>query len=131
MLYRVDDQPAIIRADGTKEWYKDGVLHRGNNKPAIEGIGKKWFRAWYKNGILHRDNDKPAVITIFGKNKMCQEWYVNGLRHRNNKQPAILEHTGNNYWYENGINITKKIKEEKIDKMSKKRNKQYLKYHAK
>jgi hypothetical protein len=46
------DQPAVIKADGTMEWYKD-------NK-------------------RHRDNDLPAVIKADG----TREWWVNGLRNR-------------------------------------------------
>jgi hypothetical protein len=30
-----DDEPAVTKFDGTKMWYKDGLLHRDNNLPAV------------------------------------------------------------------------------------------------
>jgi hypothetical protein len=52
--------PTKTYDDGTKVWRnKESVLHRGNDKPAIEyPDGSK---EWYINGLLHRENDKPAV----------------------------------------------------------------------
>jgi len=43
--------------DGTKEWYRNGKLHREDG-PAIEyNYGTKY---WYRNGKLHRE-DGPAI----------------------------------------------------------------------
>jgi hypothetical protein len=47
-FHRENDLPAIIKANGTKQWYKDGKLHRENDLPAIEyANGTKY---WYING---------------------------------------------------------------------------------
>ena len=35
-LHSYDDKPAIEKANGDKEWYKEGERHRENDKPAIE-----------------------------------------------------------------------------------------------
>src|SRR5437762_263917 len=33
-LHSINDQPAVIRADGGQEWYQNGQLHRYNDLPA-------------------------------------------------------------------------------------------------
>ena len=35
IYHSFDDEPALIFNIGTKYWYKDGLLHRDNNLPAI------------------------------------------------------------------------------------------------
>jgi hypothetical protein len=58
-------------ANGTKEWYKDGKIHREDG-PAIErknGLVK----AWCFNGVFHR-TDGPAIERLDGNNF----WYLNG-----------------------------------------------------
>jgi hypothetical protein len=55
-----------------KYYYKEGKLHRENDKPAIEYYNIS--REWYKNGLLHRENDKPAVVFTGGK----KYWFING-----------------------------------------------------
>jgi hypothetical protein len=43
----------------TKHWYKNGLIHRENDKPAIEWSNGR--KEWWINGKLHRENDKPAI----------------------------------------------------------------------
>ena len=50
----------VVDLQATKKWYKNGELHRDNDKPAI--IWSNGQKEWYKNGKRHRDGDKPAVI---------------------------------------------------------------------
>jgi len=50
--------------DGTQSWYKEGVLHRDGDQPAI--ICWNGTRIWYKEGWLHRDGDKLAIIEADG-----------------------------------------------------------------
>ena len=95
-LHRDNDQPAIIRSDGSKEWYQNGKLHRDNDQPAI--ICSNGNQTWYQNGKLHRDNDQPAIIYPNGK----KEWYQNGKLHRDNDQPASITPSGNMKWAQNG-----------------------------
>ena len=97
ILHSYNDEPAEFLPDGTKKWYKDGVLHRDNG-PAVENTNLK-IKRWYQNGLLHRDQDKPAVIEDGGRINM---WYQNGLLHRNNG-PAVTLSNGNEEWYQNGL----------------------------
>ncbi len=73
--------------------------------PRIDEFGTKY---WYKNGELHRDNDKPAVIWADGS----LTWYKNGKLHRDNDKPAIIYANGSEYWYTDGLRYTPKSKQE-------------------
>ncbi len=71
-IYRDNDQPAAVYADGTKRWYKNGKIYRDNDQPAeVYADGTKF---WYKNGKIHRDNDQPAAVYADG----TKFWYKNG-----------------------------------------------------
>lgn len=62
-----------IYIDGSKQWYcKDGICHRGDDKPAI--IETEGAKVWVKNGKIHRDNNLPAVIYPNG----TKSWYKEG-----------------------------------------------------
>jgi len=50
------DGPALIWADGEKEWYINGKPHREDG-PAI--IYSNGYEAWYINGKCYGDGDKP------------------------------------------------------------------------
>ena len=56
-----DDGPAVIRADGTKEWYLNGEWHRDDG-PAIEYVkgGSGWFI--YDIPYDHEDFDLQVQI---------------------------------------------------------------------
>jgi hypothetical protein len=58
-LHSKNDEPAFIRTSYCKD----------RNFVYVE-------KNWYKHGILHRDNNKPAVMTSTG---YCA-WYVNGMK---------------------------------------------------
>ena len=46
--HRDDDQPAVIKADGSEYWYRNGKIHRDNKQPAvIKADGTKY---WYTDG---------------------------------------------------------------------------------
>jgi len=120
MLYGVDpssrdDLPAVIRADGTKEWYWNGLRHREGGLPAIiraDGV-KKWYdfgELWsiedskserYVKMVqgqyrLHRE-DGPAVLYPNGTKK----WYQEGNLHREDG-PAVEYCDGRTEWWVNG-----------------------------
>ena len=57
---------------GNTEYYKNGVLHRDGDLPAV--ISSRGDLEYWKNGKRHRDNG-PAVIR---KNGVCS-WYKNGV----------------------------------------------------
>ena len=87
------DRPAVEYADGLKEWYQRGELHRDGDKPAIEYTnGTRW---WYQQGKLHRDDDKPAREYADG----AKWWYQRGELHRDNDRPAIEYANGTKRWY--------------------------------
>jgi hypothetical protein len=66
------NKPTEILSNGTKIWKnKEGELHRGNDKPAVEySDGQK---VWWINGKKHRENDKPAIEYADGR----KQWYIN------------------------------------------------------
>jgi hypothetical protein len=101
-LNSLNDEPAIIHSDGTKEWYKDDKLHRDNDEPAI--IYSDGTKEWYKDGKRHRDNDEPVFIHSDGS----KEWYKDGKRHRDNDEPAVINSDVYRYWYINGIPLDEK-----------------------
>lgn len=65
-----EETPAVIKQDGTQEWFSEGLRHRLNGPAVIEEDGTQKY---YKNGELHRD-DGPAIITALGE----EVWYKNG-----------------------------------------------------
>jgi len=87
------DKPYEVDTDGTKRWYKNGVLHREDG-PAVEYVNGT--KNWYKNGLLHRD-DGPAIEGANG----AKYWYKNGEYHREDG-PAVEGANGAKYWYKNG-----------------------------
>jgi hypothetical protein len=64
------DGPAIIRKDGTMEWYTNGVRHR-NGGPAI--FFEDGTKVWFKDGLRHRE-DGPAIEHADG----TVEWRYEG-----------------------------------------------------
>ena len=73
-LHSFNDQPACYDHLGNKEWYKDNLLHREGDKPAI--IITNGFKMYYKNGIKTRIG-KPAVIFPNGK----VEYWLEGVKY--------------------------------------------------
>ena len=57
---------------GNTEYYKNGVLHRDGDLPAV--ISARGDLEYWKNGRRHRDNG-PAIIR---KDGVCS-WYKNGV----------------------------------------------------
>ena len=57
---------------GITEYYKNGVLHRDGDLPAV--ISARGDLEYWKNGRRHRDNG-PAIIR---KDGVCS-WYKNGV----------------------------------------------------
>jgi hypothetical protein len=55
----------IYRNNGTKEYYKDGLLHREDRSAIEYPNGSK---SWYINGLLHRE-DGPAIQEWTGEKR--------------------------------------------------------------
>ena len=49
-----ESQNPIECADGTREWFRDGKLHRDGGKPAVEYANGN--RMWYRDGELKRES---------------------------------------------------------------------------
>ena len=77
-----------IDIQGTKEWYKNGKLHREDGPAVIHSDG---FKMWLIKGKLHRE-DGPAKIWPDG---YC-EYYLNSKQ--------LTEEEFNNYKFINKIN---------------------------
>jgi hypothetical protein len=94
--YKLKDKFNGTRTDerGNVFWYKDGLLHRDGDLPAIEySSGKKM---WYQFGLKHRDN-APAVIWA----DRSEIWFRHGLRHR---EGGPAEDFGDSKrWYRDGL----------------------------
>ena len=58
-LHRENDLPAIVRSDGTKQWWINGKLHRENDLPAI--IRSNGVKEWWINGRPFRYGKKPII----------------------------------------------------------------------
>lgn len=106
-----NDSPAEIRPiQGVHSWYRDGILHRDGDKPAMiyySSDGKVLHRIWMKNGKRHRGEDKPAEI-VFNGNLLT--WYKHGRKHRENGPAFIDNINGIERWYIDGIEIQEKSK---------------------
>ena len=95
---------------GNKYWYLNGLCHRENDLPAVEGFNGT--KEWFINGKLHRENDKPAIEYFNGD----KYWCLNDKLHRE-KGPAI-EYTDNTKkWYWNGEEIKVNSQEEFEEKL--------------
>lgn len=53
---------------------------------------KNGSKEWYKNGLLHRDNDLPAIIQANGLKKMVSKWKTSsiGICTLDNDLPVII-----------------------------------------
>ncbi|QGR53586.1 hypothetical protein [Moumouvirus maliensis] len=94
-LIHRDELPAMICENGTQKWYQYGKYCRENDLPCI--ISHHGTKIWYLNGRIGRVGDSPAIIEPDGTKK----WYKNGLLHRDNG-PAIIEPNGTIKWFQNG-----------------------------
>lgn len=84
ILHSVNDQPAVVFADGTKIWYRYGHIHRDNDLPAIERGNE--LHEWWQNNRRHRLKGPAVVKNRDGEgNELIQkEWYIHGERTRQN-----------------------------------------------
>jgi len=92
-----EDGPAIEFANGHKEWYINRKRHRDDG-PAIEYADG--HKAWFINGKLHRE-DRPAVETANGD----KVWSIDGKKHREDG-PAVEFANGYKEWWINGVKIS-------------------------
>ena len=58
-MYHREGGPAVIRVDGTQEWWLNGERHREDGPAAIYADGSQ---KWYINGKRRRDNSLPYIL---------------------------------------------------------------------
>lgn len=75
-IHRDNDLPAIVRSNGTQEWWVKHKMHREGDLPAF--IGSQGARIWCKNNTRHRDNGLPAVTEPNG----YKEYWHYGERYK-------------------------------------------------
>lgn len=103
VLHRDNNKPAIERSNGDKEWYKDGRLHREDG-PAKEC--SNGYKEWRISGRKHRENG-PAIEHINGDKEYWYTKYnkkgeiIENYKHRLDG-PAIERINGCNEWYIKG-----------------------------
>ena len=70
MLHRANG-PAVVRSNGTKAWWVNGLRHREDGPAGLYADGSV---QWYKHGELHRE-DGPAVEYP----NDLKKWYLDGV----------------------------------------------------
>ena len=55
-----------ITSNGNTIWYTGDRIHRNNDLPAVEYANGD--REWWKNGLIHRDN-QPAIERVNGESE--------------------------------------------------------------
>lgn len=77
----------IKDVDAKGNTYKNGLSHSYGDKPAVVIIdGDVVRKMWFKDGVLHRDGNLPAVVHDLGndgvlgneKEGVYNAWYKNG-----------------------------------------------------
>lgn len=104
IMHREMDLPAIEWNSGKyKEWHINGQLHREGDLPAV--VGYDGCKAWFKFGLRHREGDLPAIV----QESVSESWWVNGRRHRENGLPAVIESSGLKEWWVDGVLVRKEV----------------------
>lgn len=119
-LHSFNDIPSRINyKTKTKQWHKNGRLHRNNDLPSVvrwlkeDAFNVEQQKIWYSNGMKHRDGDKPAIISItttyFTNGKLRtfhsqKRWIKNNVPHRDGGKPAVVEVI---QWYDHTGKINK------------------------
>ena len=76
-VFHREDGPALVRPDGSEEWYSYGKKHRNGGPAFSDGYGRQ---EWWIMGERHRA-DGPAVIF-----PGCFVMYFFGNRHMKNRK---------------------------------------------
>ena len=107
-LHSFANQPAVIRSDGTKAYYKEGELHSfvvdGKHHPAITyADGSKYY---YKEGKRHSFIIDGKIHPAFVNADGSKEYYKEGKRHSfiidGIIHPAIVWADGCKAYYKDG-----------------------------
>lgn len=99
VLHSMNDEPSLTIASWSgkvveQKWYRFGLLHRDNDKPATIDSNVK---VWMMYGVCTRGGDRPAVVFEDGE----EQYIVNGQMHRFD-DPAVIRPDGSREWFING-----------------------------
>lgn len=95
----------------TRSWFRDEILHRDEDLPAIikyNSEDKPVEMYWYQHGEIHRDGDEPAKIKSDNDGSLIlKSWYRHGELHRDGDKPSLIhfkkgDGMPNFYWNQNG-----------------------------
>lgn len=92
-LHRVGG-PAVELPDGGTEWWVDGKRHRVGGPALVHANGDEW---WAVDGLLHRE-DGPAVVRP-GK---WEAWHSRGVKHRVGGPAVVWPKSGRSEWWSEG-----------------------------
>jgi hypothetical protein len=87
--------PTVKYSNGNREWWYRGQRHRDGSPAIINADGHK---EWYLYGELHSQDDRPAIKRTSGD----KEWYCHGRRHRSGNKPAMVFADGTKAYYYDG-----------------------------
>ncbi len=97
----------MVDFDGTRSWYKQGILKRkiypDNTKQIYNRFGKL-VKTYHSNGLietvkddeLHSYNDEPAITMPDG----TRLWYQNGKLHRELEKPAVVSQNEVSFYFD-------------------------------
>ena len=71
--YHREDGPSIVYANGSEEWFLNGLSHREGGPAVVFPEGDNY---WYLYGQRHREGG-PACLHSDG----TKYWYLNGLKY--------------------------------------------------
>jgi hypothetical protein len=84
-----------VGSDGTRRWYRDGLLHREGGPAVEEETGR---HEWWLNGQRARHDDGPTVIRDDG----TQLWLTTADEVHRDGGPAVIRPDGSTQWFCHG-----------------------------
>lgn len=83
LLHSHADRPAVVYADGTQWWYREGQVHRDNGPAVVHANG---VEEWWQENKRHR-TDGPAVtypttLVITPALRGVKQWWLDGKLQR-------------------------------------------------
>lgn len=77
LLHRDDDKPSYEDFNGTKKWYKNGVLHRALGPAVITTLIDDTMEEYYLRGKEIVDKDREDFIQMVGADISEVPLYIN------------------------------------------------------
>lgn len=84
--------PAVIRKNGTREWWQNGERFRENDLPHV--VHEDGTQEWFIGRLPGRNGDKPATIYADG----TREWCIDGRLDRADDKPSLIHANGTLQW---------------------------------